>query len=224
MGLDIFDALSAAGAGLGAIGARKDEERKLALATKLEQDREARADQYKVNAENRQEGRELKEVKTTEMQHGEGGIAYMVTKNKDGDLLSKDLATPDQIADETYKDTKREAEINLMGYRGLDAAARAQLNGAKADSYPAMTDSRIGLNDAKIAKENSTVDVNKARVRRLDNPIVKPVKQGRINMDIVNQGRAESLKRGIPAAVTGKKLYDAGYTAEGKLLGYVPEK
>jgi hypothetical protein len=165
MGLDIFDALSAAGAGLGVIGQEKakvrDEDRKAKFAEKLERQRLEMQDQYEQNKEKRAEARErLKPTGTPEVHPSADGSMHLIQRNSYGDPVidrpmdkyeiesfnrdqQKDKLSLDSVvADIGYK----HALTNESNARATDAPLDRQL---KRENIQSMIDARADAADAR---------------------------------------------------------------------------
>lgn len=136
MGLDLYDIMGAVGAAGGAVGEQRQEDRKTALLQKMELEREERAEQRRIAGEERAEKRELAEVKATEFMEGEGGVLWRLTKNKNGEVLDKGLASADEIANRNYTREKQKGDIALLGSRVRAADTTADLNEVKLGAAP----------------------------------------------------------------------------------------
>lgn len=96
MGIGLEDILGAVGAGMERAGEIKQEDKKTQLANKLEQEREARAEQRQIDREKRQELRDAGKVSRTEMSSKEG-VLYERDYNANGDLINERLADPMKV-------------------------------------------------------------------------------------------------------------------------------
>lgn len=160
MGLDIFDFAKAAGAGLSVIGAERKENRKEELALKLEKDREARREQYTINAEDRATAREkAKPAGPPEFLQQADGTFQKIYKNSFGEELKREPATATEIEDfEMGRKARKVSLDNLIvdgKYKGAltaEAEARAADIPETRSLQHRLTESQIRENDAQAAR------------------------------------------------------------------------
>lgn len=109
------DSLAGAlGAALMQFGSARREDKKMELMARLEQEREERAERYRIAAEQRAEKRALAEVKETELQEDAEGALWKVTRNRNGDILSRTLASRDEIEDRDFERRKRKVGLDVV--------------------------------------------------------------------------------------------------------------
>lgn len=157
---------------LGALGGLGDSLQfigKSLFADKLEKDREARAEQRQLAKETREDQRVRATPDAAQTSYLErDGALFKQTKNKYGDVLDEQLASPDEIDTRNYNKKKQQQDLDsgeaLLQSRGL----AAELSQKKLDDYDSDKSLERQLMQARIGAQNANASADYARGRSYD--------------------------------------------------------
>lgn len=231
MGLDIFDALSAAGEGLGVVGEEKtkirDENRKAEFAEKLERQRLELQAQYDEAKEKRAEARErLKPAGDPEVVTGDNGTYIQRRRNSYGDVVSERPMDKHEI--ESFRNSQTKEKLSLeslvsdIGYKNsLGAQARAT-----ADNAPLDRELKRRLTEAQIRNYDEPNRSESSDTKSADRALLEEARSkiGKWAM-VTDATTGKKVKKRITAEFAAEWLRQKGYEdLAGELYKFDPNR